>query len=89
VITRLNTEAVYLSNLDNREMVSSVECINGGGFALKLMIILAGSILMEKHFDNGIDDGVLFGMSESGYSNTYLGMEWLKHFDRQTASRRC
>jgi len=41
---------------------------------------------MEKHFDNAIDNRVLFGMSESGYSNAYLGIEWLKHFDRQTAS---
>jgi hypothetical protein len=62
-------------------MASSVECI-------KSMIILAGSILMEKHFDNAIDDGVLFAMSESGYSNAYLGIEWLKHFDGQTAGRR-
>ena len=42
---------------------------------------------MEKHFDNAIDDGVLFAISESGYSNAYLGMEWLKHFDKQTAGR--
>ena len=38
---------------------------------------------MEKHFNNAIDDGVLFAKSESGYSNAYLGMEWLKHFDKQ------
>jgi hypothetical protein len=85
VITHLNTKAVYLSDLDNCEIVSSVECISSSGFALKSMIILARSILMEKHFDNAIDNGVLFGMSESGYSNAYLGIEWLKHFDRQTA----
>ena len=41
---------------------------------------------MEKHFDNAINNKVLFGMSESGYSNAYLGMEQLKHFNRQTAS---
>ena len=38
---------------------------------------------MEKHFDSAIDDGVLFAISESGYSNAYLGIEWLKHFDKQ------
>jgi len=31
VITHLATKAVYLSDLDNREMVSSIECISGGG----------------------------------------------------------
>jgi len=30
VITNLATKAVYLSDLDNHEMVSSVECISGG-----------------------------------------------------------
>jgi hypothetical protein len=88
VITHLATKAVYLSDLDNREMVSSVECISGSGWAVKSMIIMAGSVLMEKHFDNAIDDDVLFATSESGYSNAYLGLEWLKHFDKQTASQR-
>jgi hypothetical protein len=88
VITHLITKVVYLSNPDNREVVSSVECNSGGGFALKSMIILAESVLMEKHFDNAIDDGVLFAMSESGYLNAYLGLGWLKHLDKQTAGRR-
>lgn len=75
MITHLATKAVYLSDLHNREMASSVECISGKGWAVKLMIILAKSILIEKHFDNTIDDDVLFAMSESGYSNAYLGLE--------------
>jgi hypothetical protein len=45
VITHLNTKAVYLSNLSNREMVTSVECISGGGFVIASMIILARSML--------------------------------------------
>jgi hypothetical protein len=43
---------------------------------------------MEKHFDNSIDDDILFGISEIGYTNVKLGMEWLRHSDKQTASRR-
>jgi hypothetical protein len=35
VITHLATKAVYLSDPDNRKMVSAVECISGGGFAIK------------------------------------------------------
>jgi hypothetical protein len=41
MIRHLNTKAVYLSDLDNREMVSAVECISGSRFAIKLIIILA------------------------------------------------
>jgi hypothetical protein len=65
---------------NNRETVSSVECISGWGVALKSMIIMARSVLMEKHFNNAINDGILFRMWESSYSNAYLGMEWLNHF---------
>jgi len=43
---------------------------------------------MENHFDNSIDDHILFGISEIGYKNVKLSMEWLRHFDKQTASRR-
>ena len=59
VITHLNTKAVYLSDPDNREMVTSVECISGDRFAIASMIILAGTVLMENHFNNSIDDDVV------------------------------
>jgi hypothetical protein len=39
------------------------------------MIILAEHILMEKHFNNTINDRALFAISESSYSNAYLSME--------------
>jgi len=39
------------------------------------MIILARTAFMEKHFDNAINNRVLFVISESGYSNAYLGIE--------------
>ena len=37
---------------------------------------------------NSIDDNILFGISEIGYTNVKLSMEWLWHFDKQTASQR-
>jgi hypothetical protein len=77
VITHLNTRAVYLSDPDNRKMVTSIECISGGGFAIAPMIILAGSVLIEKLFDNHINDDFLFSISDSGYINSYLYIEWL------------
>ena len=61
VITAFETPRRFIyDDPDNREMVSAVECISGGGFALKSMIILAGTVLMEKHIHNAIEDGVLF-----------------------------
>jgi len=39
------------------------------------MIILTKTVLIEKHFDNIIDNNVLFAISESGYLNAYLGLK--------------
>jgi hypothetical protein len=33
------------------------------------MIIMSGVLFKEQHFDNSLSDGVLFALSESGYTN--------------------
>lgn len=48
VITHINTKTVYLADPDNREMVTSVECISAGGFAVASMIIMAGLCLWKS-----------------------------------------
>ena len=49
------------------------------------MLILSGSIMLQKHFDNGLDNNTLFGITHSGYSNAILGVKYIKHFDKMTA----
>jgi hypothetical protein len=51
------------------------------------MVVIQGSVFLEKHFDNNLHNDVLFACSESGYSNEKLGFEYLKHFERQTKAR--
>jgi hypothetical protein len=41
-------------------------------------------IFKEQHFDNDLDNDVLFGLLESGYTNNQLSFEWIKHFNKQT-----
>ncbi|KAI0996575.1 hypothetical protein K3495_g11606 [Podosphaera aphanis] len=48
------------------------------------MVILSGALLLEKFFGNNLDDGVLFAMTESGYTNDMLSFEWVKQFDKHT-----
>jgi len=40
--------------------------------------------MKEKHFPEGLNDGVLMAVSETGYTNDLLSYKWLKHFDSQT-----
>ena len=45
---------------------------------------MSGIVFKEQHFDNDLDDNVLFGMLKSGYTNDQLSFKWIKHFDKQT-----
>jgi len=47
------------------------------------MIILARTLLKEKHFMNDLSDDIMLGVSESGYTNDLLSYEWLQHFNSQ------
>ena len=49
------------------------------------MLILPGSVYLEKHFQD-IEDDVLIGLSKKGYANDELAFAWVKHFE--TYSRR-
>jgi hypothetical protein len=75
---------VYISDPDNREIVTSMESISGTGKTTDPMMIMAGLLMKEKHFPKGLNDGIRLAMSESGYTNDILSFEWLKHFDMQT-----
>ena len=48
------------------------------------MLILSGSIMLEKHFDNDLDNDTLFRITHSGYSNVIIGIEYIKHFNKIT-----
>lgn len=87
VITHTNTKHVYLTDPNNRDFITSMECIWSDGSAIQPMIVLKGSVFLEKHFDNNMDNGVLFAQSNTGYSNDKLGIIWLSHFNSQTINR--
>jgi len=84
VWTYADIRAVYISDPDNRELVTLMECISRVGKVIKPMIVMSGIVFKEQHFDNDLDDDVLFGISESRYTNDRLSFEWIKHFDKQT-----
>jgi len=52
------------------------------------MVILLGVLHLENLITNThLEDDVLLAVSESGYSNDLLCLEWLKHFERFSAVR--
>jgi DDE superfamily endonuclease len=83
VFTRRGKQ-IYISDPDNRELVTSMESISAEGKTTDPMIIMPGQVMKEKHFPKGLNDGIRMAVSESGYTNDLLSFEWLKHFDLQT-----
>jgi|GraSoi_2013_40cm_1033754.scaffolds.fasta_scaffold13737_1 hypothetical protein len=89
VITYSEIKAVYMSDPENRELITSVECVNAAGQTIDPMIVMAGAIIKEKHVANNLAAGILLATSDSGYTNDRLSIEWIKSFDRQTKAIAC
>jgi hypothetical protein len=72
----------------NREWITVIEGINAEGQSIPPFIIGAG----QYDFANWYQECDLPGdwvitLSENGWTNNQLGLDWLKHFDRSTAKR--
>ena len=87
VIVPTGCEATYVDDPENRELVTSTECISAGGYHVPPMITFKGAYHLRKYFKNDTDDNILWTRSESGFTNDKLTLFWLKHFERYTANR--
>jgi hypothetical protein len=76
-----------VDNLDNRELVTTVECISAGGYYLPIMLIFKGAYHLRKYFKNNINDNTLFTRSDTGFINDKLTLKWLYYFDKFTKNR--
>ena len=88
IITLDPDRQCYLASSSNRQLVTSCEVISGDGYVLPPMLILPGAIHLEDWVTKtGLDDDVFIGISESGYTNDILTLDWLHHFDRFSSQR--
>ena len=85
VIIKDENGRLFMADPDNRESITAVEAIQSGGEDIPPMIILSGKQHLEKYFVlNDLDPDILIAVSDTGYSNDDLSMEWLYHFDRHS-----
>jgi len=70
----------------NREWVTAIECINASGWCLPPFVILSGKQHQASWYHHLPPDWVL-AVSDNGWTTDKLGVEWVKHFNRHTASR--
>ena len=66
---------VYISDLDNCKLVTSIESISAVGGTTDLIVIMPGQVIKEKHFPKGLNDSIQIGVSELGYTNDLLSFK--------------
>jgi hypothetical protein len=84
VCTRKAVKNVYLANPNDRELVTSVECISATGRVIPPLAILPAKVFLPWYHPNQLPDEYQTAHSASGYNNSELAMEWLKHFEKHT-----
>ena len=80
------TRTVYSKCPNNRELVSAIECINGGGRDIPPFLILTGTNILAPWFVNDLHSNIAVTTSETGFNNDWISLQWIKHFE--TFSRR-
>ena len=83
----MKSRRLYLSDPDNRESVTSVETIGGDETVIDPSIILPGVNHLHKAFRN-LFGNTLVGVSETGYSNDDLNLEYTRHFNKYIINKR-
>ena len=67
--------------------MTCVETITGYGAVLPPMFIFSAAQHMEHWFSGSLAKEVVFAVSESGYTNNELTLEWLHHFEQYSRQR--
>jgi DDE superfamily endonuclease len=96
MLSKLGSVTVLVSKDDRRDyrgagekrtMVTAIECVSASGEYLHPMIIWPAST-HRSNWTTYKTPGWVYSLSESGYNDSYLSLEWMKRiFDPQTKAR--
>lgn len=87
IVTMDPERRAYSKNPENRQSLSVVECINGAGQDIPPMLIIAGVNILAPWFNNDLAGDILLTVSDSGYADDWISLQWIKHFDKFSARR--
>ncbi|RFN55658.1 hypothetical protein FIE12Z_55 [Fusarium flagelliforme] len=72
----------------NREWITAIEAINAEGQSIPPFIIGAGQWHLANWYrECDLPGDWVIALSDNGWTNNQLGLDWLKHFDRSTKDR--
>ena len=71
---------IYSKCPDNRESLTAIECINGIRRDISSMLILIGIQQLMPWVNNNLSDDIAVTTVETGYTNNWISLQWIKHF---------
>jgi hypothetical protein len=72
----------------DREWVTVIAAINAAGWSVPPFLIFAGKYHLSAWYEEAeIPRDWAFGVSDNGWTNNELGVDWLKHFNAYTKAR--
>ncbi|KAH8630549.1 hypothetical protein IG631_15126 [Alternaria alternata] len=71
----------------NREWVTLIAAINAAGWSIPPFLIFAGQYHLSAWYEKDIPRDWAIAVSDNGWTNNELGVEWLKHFNAHTKTR--
>jgi len=87
-VTREPERPPSIGSSSNRELITLVECVSGDTLVFPPMLIAPGTLHMkDRYTKTSIPDAYLVGVSDSGYSNESLALDWIPHFDYFSSHR--
>ena len=80
-------QKIYSKCPDNRESLTAIECINSVGKNILPMLILTWIQQLTPWFNNDLDDDIAITTAETRYTNDWISLQWVKHFEKYSAKR--
>ena len=76
---------LYTPSPENRLSITILETVSTVGEVIPPVLVIPGKIHMDSWYHSNLDSTELFLLSDTGYSNTQLALDWLQHFIEHTA----
>ena len=72
----------------NWKWATVIQGVNADGWCIPPFVILQGTYhLASWYSESNLPPGWVIGTTHNGWTNNEIGLEWIQHFDRHTASR--
>jgi hypothetical protein len=82
VYISLNYKAIYNINIKDWKIMTIIALVNYGTIRILTITVFKGIYHLYKYLKYGLDNNILFIRSPIGFTNHWLSIYYIKHFDK-------